>query len=57
MNAGSFCPVVLEEIEVRPTGFVQRHYLAIDYRVVWKISESVEDERILTIERISPSGK
>ena len=47
---------MLEEVEVRP-GFIQCDNFAIDYRVVWEISESVEDERILTIEGISPSRK
>jgi hypothetical protein len=57
MNARGFCPVVLEEIEVRPTRFIQCDDLTIDYRVVREISESLEDQGILTIEGISPSGK
>ena len=56
MNARGFCPVVLEEIEVRPTRFIQCDDLTIDYRVVREISESLEDQGILTIEGISPSG-
>ena len=57
MNARGLCPVVLEAIEVGATGFIQRENLTIDYRVVRETRESFEDQGILTIEGISPSGK
>ena len=57
MNADSFCPVVLEEIEVGTPRFVQCHNFAVNDRVVRKISESFEDQGILSIEGISSSGK
>jgi len=57
MNARGFCPIVLEEIEVRPARFIQCDNLTIDYGVVREISESVKDQGILSIEGISPSGK
>jgi len=47
----------LEEIEVRLTRFIQCDDLAIDYRVVREVSESFEEQGILAIEGISPSGK
>jgi|SRR6516162_7882701 hypothetical protein len=53
MNADSFCPVVLEEIEVGTPRFVQCHNFAVNDRVVRKISESFEDQGILSIEGIS----
>jgi hypothetical protein len=57
MNADSFCPVVLEEIEVGTPRFVQCHNLAIDNGIVREISQSFEDERILPVGGIPPFGK
>jgi hypothetical protein len=48
---------VLEEIEVRTPRFVQRHNLAVNNRVVGKISQSFEDLRILSVEGIPPPRK
>jgi hypothetical protein len=57
VDARCCCPVVLEEIEVWPAGFIQCDNLAIDNRVVWQISECFEDQRVLPVEGISPPGK
>jgi hypothetical protein len=57
MNARRFCSVVLQEIEVRTPRFVQCHNFTVNNRVVGKISQSVEDQRILSVEGIPPPGK
>ena len=48
---------MLEEIEVRTPRFIQCDNLAINNRVVGKISQSFEDQRILSVEGIPPPGK
>ena len=48
---------MLEEIEVRAAGLVQCDNLAVNDRVVGKISQSFKDERILSVEGIPPPGK